>query len=403
MRVVIIADFAEPVGGALAVALESARALAERGVPVTYVHGVGDRGHALLDHPLIERVGFGFSDIWDLPKVKAVARGVWNPVAAQRLTRLIGELPPGPTVLHLHQWTRSLSPSVFGVLVNSGHPVAVTTHDYFLACPNGVYYRFELGKPCWVRPMSVPCLTAPCDPRNSFYKAVRTMRTGLMNRELFGKRLDLIHVSDLAQRTIEPLLGIEARHHRVDNPIRVAKAEPARLPADGPVAFVGRLTREKGADLLAEAARLAGVPALFIGDGPAADEIRTLNPQAELLGWRPAEDVDRLLRERVRAVVAPSRWYETGPLTVLEAAAAGVPAIVSERAGAAEKVVDGVTGFVTEPAAEALAGALRRLGEVDAAALGRAAFERFWSDPPTPERHGADLLAVYRTMLDRVA
>jgi len=102
--------------------------------------------------------------------------------------------------------------------------------------------------------------------------------------------------------------------------------------------------------------------------------------------------------------VAPSRWYETGPLTVYEAAAAGVAAVVSNRAGAAEKVRDGETGFVVQPAVADVAAALRRLADPETARrLGRAAYERYWSAPLTPARHAARLQDVYEAMLERAS
>ncbi len=59
MQVVVIADFADAGGGAQRVALESARALAEAGVAVTYVHAVGPSGIAALGHPRIEDIASG--------------------------------------------------------------------------------------------------------------------------------------------------------------------------------------------------------------------------------------------------------------------------------------------------------------------------------------------------------
>src|SRR5215208_4545565 len=64
MRVVVIADFADAGGGAQRVALDSARALAEAGVAVTYVHAVGESGTAALGHPRVEDIGFGLPDVW---------------------------------------------------------------------------------------------------------------------------------------------------------------------------------------------------------------------------------------------------------------------------------------------------------------------------------------------------
>lgn len=404
MRIVILADFAVANGGAPKVAIESARALAEAGRPVTFIHAVGHDGDPRLDHPGIDRVGLGFSDVWDLPRARGVAAGLWNAAAAQRLAAILSGLPRDQTVLHLHQWTRAFSPSIFPVLTGSGHPLVITLHDYFLACPNGVYYRFEKDRPCDVRPMSIACLTAPCDPRNSFLKAIRTMRTGLTNYGLQRASIDVIHVSDRGRDTITPLLPFEVRHHRVDNPVDVEHRPPVSIARDAVFAYVGRLTHEKGADLIASAARAAGVGVMFIGDGPVADEIRRLNPQAEMLGWRTAGEVDGLLRTRVKAVVAPSRWYETGPLTVYEAMAAGLPAMVSNRAGASEKVVQGETGWVVEPDVASVAAAMRAAGEPGRVQeLGHEAHRRFWTAPPTSAVHAARLVEVYRLMLGRHA
>src|SRR5919107_1983789 len=106
MRAVILADFASPSGGAPKVALESARALAEAGVAVTYIHAIGNEAHGLLDHPRIDRVGLGLRDVWDMPAAKGAAAGIWHRDAARRLARALRDLPRGRTVLHLHQWTR---------------------------------------------------------------------------------------------------------------------------------------------------------------------------------------------------------------------------------------------------------------------------------------------------------
>ena len=400
MRAVILADFATPNGGAPKVALESARALAQAGVAVTYVHAIGDEAHPLLEHAGIDRVGLGLSDVWDMPVAKAAAAGIWHREAARRLAGVLGDLPRGRTVLHLHQWTRAFSPSVFPVLMRSGHPLAVTMHDYFLACPNGVYYRFDRAEPCRLTPLSPACLAAPCDPKSALHKAVRVVRTFATRAAVRGGGFDVIHVSDRGRDTIAPFLPAGVRQHRVDNPVQTARAAPATIPDGAKIAYVGRLTREKGADLVAAAAREAGAQVMFIGEGPLEAELRALNPQAEFLGWRAPADVDRILRSEARAVAAPSRWFETGPLTIYEAMAAGLPAIASARAGAAEKVSAGETGFVVEPTVAALAQAFAALSDSTVARrMGAAACARYWDAPPTAGAHAARLIAVYESML----
>ncbi len=73
---------------------------------------------------------------------------------------------------------------------------------------------------------------------------------------------------------------------------------------------------------------------------------------------------DQLLQElsQYDACLVPSIWLETGPLTVLEAFAAGIPVIGSRRGGIAELVQDGVDGMLFEPGnAQALAQTLDNL------------------------------------------
>jgi glycosyltransferase involved in cell wall biosynthesis len=400
MHVVIISDFADMKGGAPRVALESARALAEAGVAVSYIYAIGSKPHPILDHPLIKSVGFGMSDVWELPAMKGFQAGLWNAAAAKRVRILLASQPRGETIVHLHQWTRAFSASIFLALVKSGHPLITTLHDYFIACPNGVYYRFDLEQPCEVQPMSWACMTARCDPRSSLVKLVRIARTSLMNMTLRDADIDLIHVSDRAQETIKSMLPMNARHHRVDNPVNVVKRLPAQIQPEAKIAFIGRMVREKGADLVAAAAKRAGVEVMFIGDGPLTREIKAAYPDSECLGWKDISEVDSLLRSRVRAIVAPSRWYETGPLTVYEAMASGIPAIVSDRAGAAEKIVHGETGFIVEPEVEPLARAFQDLANTQRAQMmGRAAYEKYWANPPSLDAHASRLIEVYQSIM----
>ncbi|MFH6784616.1 MULTISPECIES: glycosyltransferase [Methylobacterium] len=403
MHAAILTNFATPKGGAEKVAIESARGLAERGVAVTLIHGVDGPADPMLDHPGIRRVGLSLTDVWERPAWRGAIEGIWNREAARRLDAALAALPAKPDVLHLHQWTRSLSPAIFPVLARTGLPVAITLHDYFLVCPNGVYYRFDRAEPCTVRPFSPGCLAAPCDPQSRVHKAVRVARAvaqlAAILRGFPSRRLDLVHVSDGSRTRIETMMqGAPVRHHRIDNPVRIARAAPADPASGDAVAFVGRFTREKGADLVAQAAHRAGLPSLFIGDGPLADTLGAV-PGAEVVGWRAPDEVEALLRRRARAVAAPARWLETGPLTIYEALAAGIPAVASDRAGAAEKIRDGVTGFVTAPDLAALAEALGRLRD-DALVrrLGEAAHARYWSAPMTLAAHAAALCDLYAGM-----
>ncbi len=397
MHVVVLAEFATPSGGAEKVALESARGLADLGLAVSYLQGVSGPADPLLDHPRIRRIDLGLPDIWSRGAVAGAVSGIWHRAAAERVRAALAALPPAD-IVHLHQWTRTFSSSVFPVLRVTGIPVLVTLHDYALACPNGVYYRFDRAEPCSLRPMSPACIAAPCDSRSRLHKLVRVARSAVLRRVLGGRPLHLVHVCDASRARMAGLFDGAALHHRLDNPVRVLFEAPVAPERGDAVVYLGRLTREKGADLVATAARTAGLPALFIGTGPLEAELRAGG--AELLGWQAPEAARAILRRRARALAAPSRWYETGPLTVYEALAAGIPVVASERSGAAEKVRDAETGFVVAPETGALARAFALLrDDARVAGLGRAAHARFWSAPTTLASHARAAADLYARIL----
>jgi glycosyltransferase involved in cell wall biosynthesis len=88
------------------------------------------------------------------------------------------------------------------------------------------------------------------------------------------------------------------------------------------VVGVGRLTRQKGFDVLVEAARGTGFEVTLVGEG----EHRAILSEATLVGWQ--SDVARYLRE-ADIVAIPSRWEGFG-LQAVEAMASGVPVVASD-------------------------------------------------------------------------
>jgi glycosyltransferase involved in cell wall biosynthesis len=107
--------------------------------------------------------------------------------------------------------------------------------------------------------------------------------------------------------------------------------------------FAGRLVPEKGADTAVLAAAESGVPLAIAGDGPDADRLAALarahDAPVTFLGRVPPGEM-AAVRAASAFIVAPSRWDEPCPYTVIEAMAAGLPVLASDRGGLPELVGD---------------------------------------------------------------
>jgi glycosyltransferase involved in cell wall biosynthesis len=121
-------------------------------------------------------------------------------------------------------------------------------------------------------------------------------------------------------------------------------------------------------------------------------------------GWLSTTGVREVL-ERARCLLFPSLWYETYGLVVDEAAARGIPAIVSEISAPADRVENGISGWVFRSGdLESLQRCILQIRD-DAVvrAAGAASYRRYWANPLEPRRHALGLLAIYDEVIARAA
>ncbi len=205
------------------------------------------------------------------------------------------------------------------------------------------------------------------------------------------------------------IAGVDCARFRPDPGARAALRARLGIPADAPVfLFVGRLKHDKGVLDLARA-----YAALARED--AACRLLIVGPDEE--GLLPEiEQICAACRPRLHVVglsAVPERYmgasdvlclpsYREGfPVTLIEAAAAGVPAIGSRIYGITDAIVEGDTGLLFEAGdVQQLARCLRTLaGDQDLRRrMGRSARERALRDFPQA-RLTAALLEHYRQLL----
>jgi len=186
-----------------------------------------------------------------------------------------------------------------------------------------------------------------------------------------------------------------------------AKADRDAFPGEVKVLYAGRLTREKGVDLLAESFLRAHASdprlhLLLAGGGPEEGELRErLGERATFLGWLSGEDLPRAYASADAFLFCSGT--DTYGQVILEAAASGLPVVAVAEGGPATLIENRHTGLLCCPDADQIAGALLRLAsspelrEQLGSAAARAARERSW------ERSMGQLAAGYRRALDAAA
>jgi glycosyltransferase involved in cell wall biosynthesis len=402
LNIFVVNDFAHVNGGTAQVALSSAVGLAERGHSVTLFAAVPPVGVELARSNLRTVLTHQPEIAHDPSRWNAATQGIWNVKARNMMSDAVAECDPENTIVHLHGWSKALSSSVVRECIVRRLKVVCTLHDYFMACPNGGFYNFQRKQICKLRPLSMPCVLEHCDARSFAQKQWRVARQVVQHRwGLMPQGINaFVAVSDFSAEIMRPYLPAGAPVFRIDNPIVVDRAPSAIIEASSPFLYIGRLSPEKGGPMLASAAATLNFPVVFVGEGAMAAEIRASNSSATVTGWLPRAGVLDWLG-KARCMVLPSLWYETQGLVVAEAAAAGIPAIVPDTSAARDLVQDGVTGLWFKGGdIVSLKHAMKAMLDTGMArTMGRNAYERFWQNPPTLERHVKGLLECYSSTL----
>ncbi len=285
---------------------------------------------------------------------------------------------------------------------------AIKTFHVFDFCPSATKYHhatdhactFATGPACVPRQFYLRC-TLSKRPAVWWSQYTRAEELNTHNHAYSRSIVASHYVKQEAVRT-----GYEAE--RIDVvPYFTTVPAAVTIPRPRHILFVGRLVREKGADLLFDAlSRLTGDwTCTVVGEGNASAKVRDdarargLDGRVAFAGWLNGPALSAAFDE-ASIVVVPSRWPEPFGIVGIEAMAHARPVVAFRVGGIPDWLEDDVTGCLVEPGdVGAFSARLARLLEHPdaAAAMGARGRERVQRDF-VAANHLGQLLPIYRRL-----
>lgn len=321
-----------------------------------FPHGKSDSGDAYFDN------------VKKTPRnvIRLLSCAFFNKEAYKNLRRLIQD--ERPDVVYVLQQINALSPSIFKACHDEGVRVVHRLSDFNMMCPRSDFLcDGEVCTACIHGDYS-KALSKSCCHGSRATTAVRAASMRYHKLRHFFDYVDAFICPTEFTASLLKESGISEQKVNVVPTFTLASAGTEKADTNKPYAlYLGRISPEKGVDLLVKAASRNKEIRLKI-TGKIDDDYSVsiidaakdmkLGERIEFVGFAKGEEKERLIDEAA-CVLCPSIWYENMPNAVLEAYAHGKPVIAFNIGCMSELVDDGSTGSLLPLAdIDALGGAI---------------------------------------------
>ena len=269
-----------------------------------------------------------------------------------------------PDIVHMNNINFQLTPSIVYAVKKRNIPLVQTVHDYQMICPNHLLYSFKEAKPCdrCVKGSKWNCLKHSCIHDSKVKSLLGVIEAKFYSFLKTYKKVDLyICPSKFLENKLKGASDIyNGKTFTIHNFIEKKPVLKDAGETDPYIVFVGRLSKEKGVEVLAATAKLLPeVKFVVAGNGPDDECLKGIE-NVELKGFVSGDALSRLM-VNAKLLIAPSVCYENCPLSILEAHSMGVPVVTMNSGGMAELVEDGKTGVLAQSSApEEVAEAIKK-------------------------------------------
>lgn len=366
MKVLQINNFHYPRGGSDRYFLDISRLLCEEGNEIKTFSTINPNN---VDENLLVIPPVQGTNTEQARGIKNVLNFLYSFNTKNKMQEAINKFHPD--IAHLHIYYGQLTASILKPLCSAGIPIVQTLHEYKIVCAtHGLYANGQFcdscgGKHFW------HAVLKKCN-RGSIARSFLSMMESYLSNALgaIDSISHFIAVSAFQKKQLTrlgiPEDKITVLHHFI---------EPTLVPPDQPgkyFLFVGRISEEKGINVLLDAYKLLGqsAPSLkIVGSHNHPSHLDNkikylgLEKKVEWIGFKTGKELTQLYKGCL-ALINPSQLNETFGLTCLEALAQGRPVIASRVGAFPEIITHNENGFLVKAGSPmALAEAMTQLLE----------------------------------------
>lgn len=267
-------------------------------------------------------------------KIHGFCAGLYCPSGVKAMREILQR--EKPDVVNVHNLYPFISSAALFECKKAGVPVAMTVHNFRLICPTGLFMRD--GRPCELclqKGNEWGCVRYNCE--HSLLKSVGYAARNAVAR-LTGSYRDCVDkfacITDFQRKKLIQA-GFSADKFEVI-PNAVDALDSYESINGKYVAYCGRLSSEKGVDMIIEVARRhPEIEFRLAGALRDKDQFGMLPKNILLMGYLSGEKLTDFYKNAVFCVMA-SRWYEGFPMSILEAAQYGKTTIGPDHGGFTE-------------------------------------------------------------------
>lgn len=285
-----------------------------------------------------------------LGKMKAFANALYNPKSIRALNELMEQ--EKPDIVHIHNLYPFISPAILPHIKKFNIPVFMTVHNYRLLCPNGLFYTHgNICEKCTGGIREWNAIINNCE--GSMFKS-----TGYALRNYWARKAkyyteNIDAFLCLTNFQLKKLVSDGLQESKCFLLGNMYEANSEILPQQEKgkyVGYVGRISEEKGVNVLIEAARmLPEIKFKLAGNVSEGNSIVNEAPEnVEFVGFMDKSGLAEFYSKSL-FIVFPSVCYETFGFTLLEAMAHEKAIIASNIAGVPEIVEENNNGLLFSP------------------------------------------------------